>query len=50
MDVKFNDKKSLDRPAWTSEQSTGMFESYKHKHTIERGRFALLKNYYWRTK
>jgi len=48
--IKFNEKASLDRPAWTSEDWTGMFDAYKHKHTIQRGRFVLLKNFYTREK
>lgn len=39
-------KASLDRPAWSSEQETGMFHAYKHKHCIVRGRFELIKNFY----
>lgn len=42
----FNERASLDRPAWTSEQETGMFDAYKHKHSVERGKFRLHKNYY----
>lgn len=37
---------SLDRPAWTSTQETGMFEAYKHKHTLYRGSFVLLRDFY----
>lgn len=37
---------SLDRPAWTSTQSTGMFNAYRHKHTTLGGRFTLLRNYF----
>ena len=44
--IGLNEKKSLDRPAWTSEQETGLFNAYKHKHTVNRGRFELIKNYY----
>ena len=44
--IGLNERKSLDRPAWTSEQKTGMFQAYKHKHTINRGRFELMKNHY----
>lgn len=44
--IKFNERASLDRPAWTSEQETGMFRAYRHKHTIIRGRFVLLRDYY----
>jgi hypothetical protein len=48
--IEFNERESLNRPAWTSEQETGMFEAYKHKHTIVRGRFELLKNFYNRSR
>ena len=44
--IKFNERASLDRPAWTSEQETGIWDAYKHKHTIVRGRFVLLRDYY----
>lgn len=44
--IQLNERASLDRPAWTSEQKTGNFESYKHRHTIIRGRFTLQENYY----
>lgn len=37
---------SLDRPAWTSTVETGMFYAYKHKHTVERGKFMVQKNYF----
>ena len=48
-EILFNQRESasLNRPAWTSEQSTGMFNAYKHKHTVERGRFKLIRNH-WR--
>jgi hypothetical protein len=41
-----SERKSLDRPAWTSEQKTGNLEAYKHKHTVEGGRFKLVKNFF----
>jgi len=37
---------SLDRPAWTSESGTGMFEAYKHKHTVTTDRTGVILNYY----
>ena len=46
--IKFNERASLDRPSWTSEQETGMWDAYKHKHTIIRGRFELVRNFYIR--
>ena len=39
---------SLDRPAWTSESGTGMFEAYKHKHTATAGRTGVILGYYER--
>lgn len=39
---------STSRPAWTSTQSTGMFDAYKHRHCLEKGKFTLKKNYYER--
>ena len=48
--VKFNDKDSLDRPAWTSSWDTGQLEAYKHKHVVYRGEFRLLENYYIKSK
>lgn len=44
--ILLNERASLDRVAWTSEQKTGMFEAYKHKHSIIRSRFVLQKDYY----
>ena len=41
-----DDRRSLDRPAWTSEYETGLWEAFNHKHTIVRGRFKVLRNYY----
>jgi len=40
---------SMNRPAWTSESNTGMFEAHKHKHSVERGKFKLQKNY-WKNR
>ena len=45
-----NERASLSRPAWTSTQSTGMFDAHQHKHTVERGRFKLSINYWARKK
>lgn len=43
-----NEKASLNRPAWSSEQSTGNFEAYKHYHG-GRGKAVVVKNYYKKT-
>lgn len=32
MQIKLNEKASLNRPAWTSESKTGMFHAYRHLH------------------
>ncbi len=37
---------STDRPAWTSTAETGIFDAYKHRHSIEQGRFVLRKHYF----
>jgi hypothetical protein len=39
---------SLSRPAWTSDQSTGMFEAYRHKHTNHplRKNEPIIRDYY----
>lgn len=50
MQIKIDESKSLNRPAWASESKTGMFNAYKHKHNIENGRFTLRKNYYAKEK
>ena len=42
-------KDSLNRPAWTSCQETGLFNSYKHKHSLYRGCFSLAINYFTKT-
>lgn len=44
--MHMKEKQSLDRPAWTSTQSTGMFNAHNHKHTIDRGEFSLKVDYY----
>jgi hypothetical protein len=47
--LTLDEKASLNRPAWTSEQLTGMFEAYKHKHTNHRGK-PIVKDYIWSVK
>ena len=49
-EINFIKSGSIDRPAWTSVDETGQLEAYKHKHTIYRGKFTLLKNYYQEVK
>ena len=44
--ILINERASLNRPEWSSEQKTGNLEAYKHRHTIIRGRFVLQENYY----
>ncbi len=36
----------LDRPAWTSEQKTGMFEAFKHRHTLTKDKTGVIKDFY----
>ena len=46
-EVQFSsESESLDRPAWGGPRG---WDSYKDKHTIQNGRFVLLKDYYVRT-
>lgn len=37
---------SLDRPAWTSTDTTGLFDSHKHRHSIINGKFELQKGFF----
>jgi len=41
-----DDSMSLNRPAWTSTPETGLFDSYKHKHCLLKGKFVCIKNFY----
>ena len=41
---------SLDRPGWTSDHHTGLFEAYKHKHVRTKDRTGVIKHYYEHTK
>ena len=43
-----NERASLNRPAWTSTQATGLFNAHAHKHSMERGRFKLSVDYWTR--
>ena len=43
-------KSSTERPSWTSESSTGMFNAFHHKHRRPReGDDCIQKNYYDKT-
>ena len=43
-------KSSTERVAWTSEEKTGMFNSWKHKHRRPRnGDDCIQRNYYGNT-
>lgn len=44
-----NERASLSRPAWTSEQKTGMFEVYNHYH-CGRKDCPVVVGYYKRSK
>lgn len=50
MESTFSDSRSLDRPAWTSEQNTGGLRAYRHKHTLKQGKFVCEQNYYLQRK
>lgn len=43
-----NERVSLDRPAWTSTQATGMFNAHRHKHSMTGKYFRVDFNYYIR--
>ena len=44
--MDMDNRDSINRPGWTSTSETGMFEAYKHKHTIQ----GLRKNFYVASK
>ena len=48
--IGLNERASLDRPAWTSEPSTGGMEAYKHLHVGSKrvGDQPVKKNYFER--
>lgn len=49
--VLANERASLNRPAWTSEQKTGMFEAYNHLHNVHWKRDdCVVRDYYKRSK
>lgn len=53
MDERTNNiiiKNSLNRPAWTSTDKTGLFDSHKYKHSIIRGKFSLQKDFFEKGK
>ncbi len=47
--VLANERASLSRPAWTSEQKTGMFSAYNHYH-CGRKDCPVVRDYYKRSK
>lgn len=47
--IKLNERASLNRPAWSSESSTGLWNAYRHLHTM-RGREPIVKNYFDKTR
>jgi hypothetical protein len=49
MKLELNEKESLNRPAWTSETSTGNLTSFNHKHTVYQGHFVLVDDHYKKT-
>ena len=49
--IELNERASLDRPAWTSEQKTGMFEAYKHLHSVHwRRDDCIVRDYFVKSK
>ena len=44
--IILNERASLERPAWTSERSTGNFEAFKHRHALIKGKFRLQRNFF----
>jgi len=49
--ILLNERASLNRPAWSSEQKTGLFEAYKHLHISRRDFPAgIVKDYYVKSK
>ena len=48
-EIKLNERASLDRPAWTSEPSTGLLEAYKHLH-VDRKDQPIIKDYFVKSK
>lgn len=47
--TNFNDKKSLQRPAWTSTPETGGLHAYRHLHIGRQGQ-AIIKNHFNKEK
>lgn len=47
--IKSNERASLNRPAWTSEPSTGGLEAFRHLH-IGRKDAPIVKNYFDKSK
>lgn len=47
--IKLNEKMSLNRPVWTSESKTGMWDAHKHLHVSRMG-FLMLRNFFVKTK
>ena len=47
--IRLNERASLSRPAWTSEQKTGMFHAYRHLH-VGRKDQPIVEDYYAKAK
>ena len=43
--IKLNEQASLNRPAWSSESSTGLWDAYRHLH-IGRKSEPIIKNFF----
>lgn len=49
--IMLNERASLNRPAWSSESSTGNFEAHKHLHISRRDYPAgIVEDYYTKSK
>lgn len=48
-ELLINEKASLNRPSWTSEQSTGIWHAYRHLH-ISRKNEPVRVDYYVKTR
>jgi len=47
--IKLNERASLNRPAWTSESSTGLWDAYRHLHVGTKDR-SVVKDYFDKSK
>lgn len=43
--IKLNERASLNRPSWTSESSTGMWQAFRHLH-LGRRNVPIVRNFF----